>query len=272
VNVGGHPIKSVSHGLWKEKRWGGVPSFIKEHKKCQSLSKTCFIFVWKIVKNPLLVVDKSNHLSKLKFYLSVLQMKSSSTCLISASLREWPFFYFYVESPPSIFMHRLREHSCHSEYNMHCPKVFIDWFMMLILLVLKLFVSSRPLKLEGVLCIYVLLSLWRISWKPFLCFSIWFEHTFDFHCFIFMIFRLCSFSCYNMVAKFLLSRLCLSCWYVHFASLFCIIIYCYSLIYFIFRVDTYVISFVFTCLMIIGGFAAGVRFLLEKGPSRDHIL
>jgi hypothetical protein len=44
------------------------------------------------------------------------------------------------------------------------------------------------------------------------------------------------------------------------------------LIYFIFRVDTYVTSFVFTCLMIIGGFAAGVRILLEKGPSRDHIL
>jgi hypothetical protein len=44
------------------------------------------------------------------------------------------------------------------------------------------------------------------------------------------------------------------------------------LIYFIFKVDTYVISFVFTCLMIIGGFAAGVRILLEKGASRDHIL
>jgi hypothetical protein len=47
--------------------------------------------------------------------------------------------------------------------------------------------------------------------------------------------------------------------------------YCYSLIYFIFRVDTYVISFVSTCLMIIGGVAVGVRILLEKGPSRDHI-
>jgi hypothetical protein len=44
------------------------------------------------------------------------------------------------------------------------------------------------------------------------------------------------------------------------------------LIYFIFRVDTYVISLVSTYLMIIGGFAAGVRILLEKGPSRDHIL
>jgi hypothetical protein len=44
------------------------------------------------------------------------------------------------------------------------------------------------------------------------------------------------------------------------------------LIYFIFRDDTYVISSVSTCLMIIGGFAAGVGILLEKGPSRDHIL
>jgi hypothetical protein len=31
VKVGGHPMESVSHGLCKEK-WGGVPSFIKEHK------------------------------------------------------------------------------------------------------------------------------------------------------------------------------------------------------------------------------------------------
>jgi hypothetical protein len=43
------------------------------------------------------------------------------------------------------------------------------------------------------------------------------------------------------------------------------------LIYFTFRDDTYVVPSVFTCLMIIGGFAAGVRILLEKGPSRHHI-
>jgi hypothetical protein len=36
------------------------------------------------------------------------------------------------------------------------------------------------------------------------------------------------------------------------------------LIYFIFRDDTYVVSSVFTCLIIVGGFAAGVRILLEK--------
>jgi hypothetical protein len=40
VKVGGHPIETVSHGLWKEK-WGGVPSFIKEHK-CVNLSQNLF--------------------------------------------------------------------------------------------------------------------------------------------------------------------------------------------------------------------------------------
>jgi hypothetical protein len=43
------------------------------------------------------------------------------------------------------------------------------------------------------------------------------------------------------------------------------------LIYFTFRDDTYVVCSIFTCLIIIGGFAAGVRILLEKGPSRHHI-
>jgi hypothetical protein len=37
------------------------------------------------------------------------------------------------------------------------PIFIIDWFMIMVSLVLKLFVSSRPFKLEGVLCIYVLL-------------------------------------------------------------------------------------------------------------------
>jgi hypothetical protein len=43
------------------------------------------------------------------------------------------------------------------------------------------------------------------------------------------------------------------------------------MIYFIFRGDTYVVSSVFACLMINGELAAGVRILLEKGPSRHHI-
>jgi hypothetical protein len=124
VNVGGHPMESVSHGLRKEKRWGGVPSFIKEHKSANLSQKLASFFVWKIVRTPLPVVDKDNHLSKPNFYLSVLQVKSSSTCLITASLCEGTFFYFYVESPPSICMHRLREHSCHSVFNVHSLKVY----------------------------------------------------------------------------------------------------------------------------------------------------
>jgi hypothetical protein len=43
------------------------------------------------------------------------------------------------------------------------------------------------------------------------------------------------------------------------------------LIYFIFRDNTYVVSSVFTCLMMIRGFAARVRILLEKGQSRHNI-
>jgi hypothetical protein len=43
------------------------------------------------------------------------------------------------------------------------------------------------------------------------------------------------------------------------------------LIYFTFRDDTYGVSSIFTCLMIIRGFAAGVGILLEKRLSRHHI-
>jgi hypothetical protein len=43
------------------------------------------------------------------------------------------------------------------------------------------------------------------------------------------------------------------------------------LIYFTFKDDTYVVFSVFTCLIFIGGFAAGVKILLEKGPSRHHV-
>jgi hypothetical protein len=74
-----------------------------------------------------------------------------------------------------------------------------------------------------------------------------------------------------MCGPHLSAQLLLPPWYVHFASLFYIIIYCRSLIYFIFRDDTYVVSSIFTCLMIIGQLTARVRILLEKGPSRYHI-
>jgi hypothetical protein len=43
------------------------------------------------------------------------------------------------------------------------------------------------------------------------------------------------------------------------------------LIYFIFRDDIYVVSYIFACLIIIEEVTVGVRILLEKGPSRYNI-
>jgi hypothetical protein len=57
-------------------------------------------------KSPLAVIDMKQPPLKIKFYLS-LQMKSSSTCEITASLCKGPFFYFYVESLFSNFKHFL---------------------------------------------------------------------------------------------------------------------------------------------------------------------
>jgi hypothetical protein len=39
-------------------------------------------------------------------------------------LRRAFLLYFYVESLSSILMHQLREHSCHSEYNVHSSKIY----------------------------------------------------------------------------------------------------------------------------------------------------
>jgi hypothetical protein len=66
VKVGGHPMESVSHGLRKEKRWGGVQGY-KRAPKCQLIKHlgtalTCLL--WKISRTSLLVIDKSNHLLK----------------------------------------------------------------------------------------------------------------------------------------------------------------------------------------------------------------
>jgi hypothetical protein len=48
----------------KGKGWRGVPRFIKEHQSANLSLKNLLIFVWKIVRTPLPVVDKGNHLSK----------------------------------------------------------------------------------------------------------------------------------------------------------------------------------------------------------------
>jgi hypothetical protein len=65
VKVGGHSMESVSHGLRKEK----VGRSAKLYKSTivpinQHLGTALTCLVWKISRTPLLVIDKSNHLSK----------------------------------------------------------------------------------------------------------------------------------------------------------------------------------------------------------------
>jgi hypothetical protein len=50
VKVGGHPMELVSHGLSKEKRWGGVPKLYKRAPMCQIFKElgtalTCLLWM-----------------------------------------------------------------------------------------------------------------------------------------------------------------------------------------------------------------------------------
>jgi hypothetical protein len=63
--------------------------------------------------------------------------------------------------------------------------------MIMVSLVLKLFVSSRPLKLEGVLCIYVLLFHEGQAENHLLCFPYDLNTRLTFIVSLFMVFRLC---------------------------------------------------------------------------------
>jgi hypothetical protein len=123
---------------------------------------------------------------------------------ITASLREGPFFYFYVESPPSIFMHRLREHRImcivpkFSLIDSWCWfHLFLNYLYLVALLNLKVSYAFmfRSLMAENHLYVF------PYDLNTHLTFIVS----------LFMIFCLCSFLCYNMVAKLLLSRLYLSC-------------------------------------------------------------
>jgi hypothetical protein len=53
VNVGGHPMELISHGLRKEKRWGEVPRFIEEHKSTNLSLKNLLYFYMEDSKNPI---------------------------------------------------------------------------------------------------------------------------------------------------------------------------------------------------------------------------
>jgi hypothetical protein len=65
--------------------------------------------------------DRGNESSKL---ISTIIFGRFIKLAITTSLCEEPFFYFYLESSSSTFMHQLREHICHSEYNVHSPKIY----------------------------------------------------------------------------------------------------------------------------------------------------
>jgi hypothetical protein len=76
-----------------------VPSFIKEHQSANPSQKNLFHFCMEDSKELYCQsLTKTTTSQNQNFYLSILQMKSSSTCLIPAFLCEGSFFYLYVES------------------------------------------------------------------------------------------------------------------------------------------------------------------------------
>jgi hypothetical protein len=117
---------------------------------------TCL--VWKIARTPLLVVDKDNHLSKQTF-ISVLQMKSSSTCLIPASLYEGPIFFTFMLSQPIPFCLKLA-------FELLCfNHLYVDLFNL---------VSCLPL--FSMMLLSERMCLWKLSMtvKRLLWLSMWF--------------------------------------------------------------------------------------------------
>ena len=81
------------------------------------------------------------------------------------------------------------------------PKFIIDLLMIMVLLVLKLFVSSHPLNFEGVICIYVLLLHEGQDEYPFVMFLYARNKLEPFKCTIIHDLLLVYLLCCNMVAK-----------------------------------------------------------------------
>jgi hypothetical protein len=69
-------------------------------------------------------------------------------------------------------------------WDVSVPKFIIDWFMIMVLLVLKLLVSSHPLNFEGVIWIYVLLLHEGQAEYHFAMFSLCSKQTNNFQCII----------------------------------------------------------------------------------------
>jgi hypothetical protein len=84
------------------------------------LSSIYLIFVLALTLTTHDAYDRGNESSKL---ISIIIFGRFIKLAITTSLSKGSFFYFYVESSSSTFMHRLREHSCRSEFNVHSPKI-----------------------------------------------------------------------------------------------------------------------------------------------------
>src|SRR4051812_30934593 len=91
----------------EKQRLGGVLQFYKMKRGFAQILRTAInLSSMEDDKNTFTLPLTKATTSQITF-TSVLKIKSSSTCLISASLCEGPFFYFYVESPLSCHMHHL---------------------------------------------------------------------------------------------------------------------------------------------------------------------
>jgi hypothetical protein len=135
--------------------------------------------------------DRGNESSKL---ISTIIFGRFIKLAITTSLCERLFFYFYVESSSSTFMHRLREHSCHFSIMFIVPKFIIDWFMIMVLLV-----PSWTLKVSYA---FMFCYSMRDKLTTLLCFLYVRNKQLTFNALLLMIFCLCYFSYCNMVAKF----------------------------------------------------------------------
>ncbi len=83
--------------------------------------------------------------------------------------------------------------------------------MIMLLLVLKLLVSSHPLNFKGVLAFMFCYFIKDKLNTTLLCFLYAQKQTVAFNALLFMLFCLSYFSCYNIVAKFYCLELYLSC-------------------------------------------------------------
>jgi hypothetical protein len=138
--------------------------------------------LWKIARTHFQSLTGNNHLSKWIF-ISVLQMKSSSTCLITAFLYEGPFFYFYAESPSSNFKHFLESIAiilsvmCLSQNTVNCGITLMLVSLIFLLLVFP-WTSEVPqhlcfapqIKASRIPLFHILL--WALQSCSFLCFML----------------------------------------------------------------------------------------------------